>query len=257
VTVVIALIGAAVGLARPLAAQPLTPRFNPARIACVDTPPVTLVREWQVSAPRSIPDPVRPGELVAVGLRNKFGAAGEFFPITARVVGPDGGATSASRTLFGSEFAYLLYPASFPGAAPLAPGVYTVVWEIDGGYVSCDGFAVADSEPAPLPASAEQAVAEVARLLMPGRPYVGLCESAVEGRDAGKLCGRFVEERCDVQAWRLAVYQSDGSIWVFVAHTDSGWRVLAADPPYETGGAFDLIGPPWSAVDGAGCTGAP
>ena len=118
------------------------PTFDPDALACVNTPPVIIERSWQVSAPRGIPGPVRPGEIVEIGLRNKFGEPGEGYYVSARVIDPEGASTTATASLQEAEWSYLLYPADFPGATPVYPGVYTVIWETEGGFIACDGFVV-------------------------------------------------------------------------------------------------------------------
>jgi hypothetical protein len=110
-------------------------RCNPYPIPVVD-------REWQVSAPRGIPGTVLPGEIVQIGLRNKFGAAQEFHYISARVVRPDGTSTTQDAPLYRDTWTDFLFPTDFAGAQPLTPGLYTVIWESQGGFLACDGFRV-------------------------------------------------------------------------------------------------------------------
>lgn len=109
---------------------------------CVNTPPVIIEREWQVSAPRGVPGPVRPDEIVQLGLRNKFGEGDERYWVLVRVIAPDGTSTATSRALVGSEWVYILYPRDFIGATSVYPGTYTMVWETEGGFIACDGFIV-------------------------------------------------------------------------------------------------------------------
>ena len=77
-----------------------------------------------------------------IGLRNKFGETGEDHYVSARVVDPEGASTTATALLQETEEAYVLYPGAFPGATPVYPGVYTVIWETEGGFIACDGFVV-------------------------------------------------------------------------------------------------------------------
>ncbi len=118
------------------------PQFDPAVTYCVDTPNPTIDRTWQVSAPRGVPGPVRPGEVVELGLRNKFGASDETYWAGARVIWPDGTSFVAATSVIGDEWGNVVYPSDFAGAVPLAAGTYTVIWEIDGGFIACDGFVV-------------------------------------------------------------------------------------------------------------------
>jgi hypothetical protein len=120
----------------------LAPAFDPETFACVNVPPITIDRSWQTSAPRGVPGPVRPGEIIQLGLRNKFANAGEVHAVSARVIAPDQSSTTAATLLRETVWAYVLYPNDFPGARPLAPGIFTVVWETDGGFIACDGFVV-------------------------------------------------------------------------------------------------------------------
>lgn len=48
--------------------------------------------------------------------------------------------TSAGATFAADEDAILAYPEAFDGGSTGIRGAYTVVWEIDGGFVACDGF---------------------------------------------------------------------------------------------------------------------
>lgn len=109
---------------------------------CVNTPIVDRMWQWQVSAPRSVPVPVRPGEIIRIGLRNKFGQTSERYQVLARVTAPNGITTTATTVLEGDKWVYLLYPTSFKMASSVYPGVYTVVWEIGGKFIACDGFVV-------------------------------------------------------------------------------------------------------------------
>lgn len=123
-------------------AESVTPVFRPDLMRCENTPTPTIDRVWQVSAPRGLPGPVRPGEVVELGLRNKFGVEGETYWAGARVIAPDGSSSVGTTMVSGNSTGYVLYPNDFPGGSPVYAGVYTVVWEIDGGYISCDGFVV-------------------------------------------------------------------------------------------------------------------
>lgn len=106
---------------------------------CANTPPVTIDRQWQVSAPR---ETVRPQEIVQIGLRNKFGGQTEGYGLEVRVVAPDGSSTTATSSALGTNWAYLVYPTDFVGAGPVVVGVYTIIWTSSGGFLACDGFVV-------------------------------------------------------------------------------------------------------------------
>jgi hypothetical protein len=125
-------------------AQGAGPRFNPDTLTCDNRPPVAIARDWQVSAPRGMPGPVRPRAVVQLGLRIRGGTPNDVYYVGARVIAPDGSATTATTVLMGDEWAELLYPLDFPGAPPVDAGVYTVVWEAGGGVIACDGFVVRD-----------------------------------------------------------------------------------------------------------------
>ncbi|MDO8617202.1 MAG: hypothetical protein Q7T33_15950 [Dehalococcoidia bacterium] len=116
--------------------------YDPASFTCPGMPAPAIDREWQVSAPRGQPGPVRPAEVVELGLRNKFGAADENYYAGARVIAPDGTSFTGATSVSADAWGYLLYPENFTGGAPLSAGVHTVVWEIDGGFIACDGFVV-------------------------------------------------------------------------------------------------------------------
>jgi hypothetical protein len=58
------------------------------------------------------------------------------------VIAPDGTSFVAETTVIGDAWGNIVYPSDFTGAVPLAPGTYTVIWEIDGGFIACDGFVV-------------------------------------------------------------------------------------------------------------------
>ncbi len=127
----------------PASALASGPMFDPAASSCVNQPPVTLDRIWQTSAANSQSDPARPLETVQMGLRAKYGSPMETLLTSVRVVGPGGSSFTAAKILSGESWTYELYPTDFTGAPPLHAGTYTVVWEIAGGFVACDGFVVA------------------------------------------------------------------------------------------------------------------
>jgi hypothetical protein len=143
-TAMVVIRGAVGGEAGALvAATSSQPIFDPATSGCVNQPPVTLDRAWQTSAPNAQSYPIRPLETVQIGLRDQNGSPMETLLTSAGVVGPDGSTfTAAAKVLSGQTWTYALYPADFAGAPPLQAGTYTVIWQIAGGFVACDGFVV-------------------------------------------------------------------------------------------------------------------
>ena len=86
---------------------------------------------------------MRPGQVIELGLRKKYGRDDEAYWISATVFAPDGSSTQAQLFLVGDEWASVKYPTDFVGALPLyPPGAYTVLWEVAEGYLACDGFLV-------------------------------------------------------------------------------------------------------------------
>jgi hypothetical protein len=93
----------------------------------------TLV--WQTSAPRT---PAAVGEVVELGLRNKFGEPGECYAFLIEVLDPLGDYASAEDTVCGDEWAYLTYENTF------APGTYDVYFSIEGQDIAQDFFEVGE-----------------------------------------------------------------------------------------------------------------
>ena len=134
-------------MTQPAADATLTKiRYNPATYRCENEPQRTMTeKSWQAyAAPEGGKgnEPVRPGQAVTFGLRNKFGDAAEQYESAALVIAPDGGTTTVSGLLKAADWLYLTYPKDFAGAKPTVAGDYTVVWQIKGGYVTCSGFQV-------------------------------------------------------------------------------------------------------------------
>ena len=96
-------------------------------------------REWQVSAGDGI---VVVGDSVEITLRNKWGEDNEIYPVTARVIAPDESQSIAEATVQGSDDAVLVYPEYFDDADTDLRGVYTIIWEMGGGFIACYGFVV-------------------------------------------------------------------------------------------------------------------
>jgi parallel beta-helix repeat protein len=117
------------------------PRYNPDALQntgplCFNRPQPAIDREWQTAAgTRS----VLLYDSVELSLRNKWGEPDEVYQVTVRVVAPDGTETSAVTTLRSDEDAILVYPGDFGGSTGVR-GAYTVIWEIEGGFIACDGF---------------------------------------------------------------------------------------------------------------------
>jgi hypothetical protein len=110
-------------------------------LVCLDPPSPSIGREWQVSAPRGSPV-VHPGEVVELGLRNKFGTAGEVYTATATVVLVGTPQHTSETAVEADAWGYVHYPTDFAGAEPVEPGLYTVLWSINNGFIACDGFQV-------------------------------------------------------------------------------------------------------------------
>lgn len=122
----------------PPAAATTGPRFNPDGDPwCFDRPDPVLDKEWQVSAPRDV---VVIGDSAEIGLRNKWGGSGESYEITARVIAPDGSEARALVRLTADSWANLVFPDDFASGDTWQRGVYTIIWEIEGGFIACDGF---------------------------------------------------------------------------------------------------------------------
>jgi len=127
--------------------QSTQPSWDPTTGLCRGQGPPVIPRQWQVSAPRDLDTgrAVRPGQVVTLGLRNKFGKQNEMYWVSATVFAPDGTSTQTERILQGDEWADVNYPIDFPGAPLLYPsGPYTVLWEVAQGFLACDGFLVED-----------------------------------------------------------------------------------------------------------------
>ncbi len=123
------------------------PQWNPYTGSCENVAPLNDPAAAQcdgqcfdLSAPRQIVGPTRPGEAVEIGMWDQSLAPGDGQAL-ARVIAPDGTATTATRAGYGSTWISLHYPADFSGAGSTVPGVYTIVWETRG-LVVCDGFTV-------------------------------------------------------------------------------------------------------------------
>jgi parallel beta-helix repeat protein len=118
---------------------PTGPRFNPAGDPwCYNTPEAVVAGDWQVVAPREM---VLIGDSAEIGLRDKAGQSGVSYTVTARVIAPDDSEATATGTLTADQWLTLVYPDDF-GSALEQRGAYTIIWEIEGNFVACDGFIV-------------------------------------------------------------------------------------------------------------------
>lgn len=122
--------------------------YDPKTYSCSNLPARTMTDKiWQVSAPRIVGGQTAPGKDVEIGLRNKFGENNEQYKFTAYVIAPDRGATSGQGGVSAAEWGMLFYPKNFAGARSTVNGIYTVVYEINGGLVACDGFVIGPYTP--------------------------------------------------------------------------------------------------------------
>ena len=131
-------------LAAALGAKNKSPRFNPDGDPwCFNTPDEAFAGDWLLAAPRDV---IVIGDPAELGLRNKEDESGSTYPLTVRVIAPDGSEASAEATLTGDEWTALTYPDDFAGpdldtemGVPQR-GAYTVIWESQGVFIACDGF---------------------------------------------------------------------------------------------------------------------
>ncbi len=121
-------------------------KYNPTTYRCENEPQRTMTdKNWQAyAAPEGGQgnDPAKSGQVVTFGLRNKFGDADEQYEPVALVIAPDGSTATASGTLKAADWLYLVYAKDFAGAQPTVPGLYTILWQIKGSYITCSGFQV-------------------------------------------------------------------------------------------------------------------
>jgi hypothetical protein len=98
---------------------------------------VSIDREWQTSAGDG---EVIIGESVPLSLRNKWGEAGETYPLTIVVRAPDGTETLTFITLEADTEAVVTYPDDFVGGNTDVRGAYTVIWYANMEFIACNGF---------------------------------------------------------------------------------------------------------------------
>ena len=128
------------GLAAGAAAQ--EPRYDAATGDCRPYRKGVIDRQWQTSAPRN---PVRVGQPVTVGLREKYGETGTRRLVRARIVGAASLLESRPVAMVDDDFADVTLPQDFRPTQSLGPGPYTVLWllaEGGGGFLACDGFVI-------------------------------------------------------------------------------------------------------------------
>jgi hypothetical protein len=90
---------------------------------------------WQTSAPRV---PVAIGEVVELGLRNKFGEPGECYDFLMEIFDPVGDYASAEDTVCADEWTDFTYEDTF------VPGTYNVYFSIKGQLIAQDSFEVSE-----------------------------------------------------------------------------------------------------------------
>ena len=90
---------------------------------------------WQTSAPRV---PVAIGEVVDLGLRNKYGEPGECYDFLMEVMDPLGEYASAEGTVCADEWADFTYEDTF------LSGTYDVYFSIEGQLIAQDFFEVSE-----------------------------------------------------------------------------------------------------------------
>lgn len=117
------------------------PRYDIAAETCRPYRKGVVDRQWQVSAPRN---PLRIGRPITLGLRDKDGEKGQRLLVRARIVGTASLLHSTPVVLTDDNFANVEFPRDFQPGQPLAPGGYTVLWQLveGGGFLACDGFVI-------------------------------------------------------------------------------------------------------------------
>ena len=118
------------GMPEPLIKPESFPNFNPNNYS------------WQFSAPRGIPGKTYMGEVISLGLRNKYGENKDNFYFSVRVEQPNGNASTTENVLSTDNWAYSDYPTDSNSGDTNQTGPYTVIYQIYGVIVACDGFEV-------------------------------------------------------------------------------------------------------------------
>ncbi len=167
-------------------------KYDPKMYRCTNEPQRTMTdKQWQVygTVEGSQPNqPGKPGQPVKVGLRIKFGEASDNYEATVTVVAPDSSTAAAKATVQADKWAEVIYPKDFTGAKPTTPGLYTIVWQIKGGFVACYGFEVGDapatqSQPAATYSEPVAYCAAVGTINAPDARYTGpkMPDAVVQG----------------------------------------------------------------------------
>jgi hypothetical protein len=95
---------------------------------------------WQTSAPRSVTAKTFRGDIVTLGFRNKF--SNKYFSFSARVEKPNGVANITENALNNNDWTDFNYPTDFNAGDTNQTGAYTVIYQVNGIIVACDGFEV-------------------------------------------------------------------------------------------------------------------
>lgn len=82
------------------------------------------------------------GDIIQIGMRNKYGSKDDYFWSQIRVETLDGNATSTNTGVQADNWSYVLYPKDFPGAGKTVPGTYTVIYQTQGNIIACSGFII-------------------------------------------------------------------------------------------------------------------
>jgi hypothetical protein len=121
-------------------------RFNSPSRRCDREPARSMTDQtWQANAVEEGgygTQPAKPGQKVTIQLRNKLGDAAAQYQVTVSVIAPDGSVASADAGLHGNDLLRLDYPRAFDGAQATTPGTYTVLWQVNGSFVTCWGWEV-------------------------------------------------------------------------------------------------------------------
>ncbi len=122
-------------------------RFLDIGMTVMDALSAAAMKNWQVSAPRYPSWKVHPGQTVQLGLRRKFGGEDEMYYFSCYVFDPNNQPATASAVVQADKWAYLQYPAGFPGGSTAVVGVYRVRYEILGTLIATDSFEVSPTSP--------------------------------------------------------------------------------------------------------------
>lgn len=133
--------------------NPTQPKFNLASYKCSDfdynlgvstsNPQFDASKySWQTAAPRVGVDTVKVNTTAQIGLRNKFGKAADSLPFVVRVYQPDSTENVGRGVLQADQWSNQTFPKDFQSGTTSNAGIYTVVYEIYGVGVACDGFEV-------------------------------------------------------------------------------------------------------------------